>query len=329
MRSCFASWIEQQWVRITLWHLLLIPLSWLFYLLSTARRFCYKLGILDSYQAQVPLVVVGNVTVGGTGKTPLVIWLVEQLKQAGFSPGIISRGYGGRNRNPIEVFKHSSPDEVGDEPVLLAKRTGCPIFVNADRVSAIQALLQTYPSCDVIVSDDGLQHYRMRRDIELAVVDAQRGFGNKMLLPAGPLREPIARLKRVDAVIYNGKANSLDGFVMTLQMGRLRKVQDENVVADLDTLKGLSTIAIAGIGNPQRFFQQLRDRSLMIEEHPFPDHHAFMPEDLEFAGDAVVLMTEKDAVKCAAFAKENWWYLPVDAIVDRTLSDYIIQKLRK
>lgn len=329
MRSHFANWIEQQWVRITLWHLLLIPFSWAFCLLSSVRRFCYKVGILGSYQADVPIIVVGNVTVGGTGKTPLVIWLVGQLKQAGFSPGIISRGYGGRSRNPLEVFKHSSPYEVGDEPVLLAKRTGCPIFVNADRVSAIQGLLQAYPSCNVIISDDGLQHYHMRRDIELAVVDAQRGFGNKMMLPAGPLREPAARLKRVDAVIYNGNANSLNGFGMTLQVGSIRKAQDENVVASLDALKGLPIKAVAGIGNPQRFFQQLRNLSLVIEEHPFPDHHAFTPKDFEFAGDAVVLMTEKDAVKCATFARENWWFLPVDAIVDKTLSDYIVQKLRK
>lgn len=329
MRSRFASWIEQQWVGITPWHLVLIPFSWLFYLLSTARRFCYSMGILGSYQAQVPIIVVGNITIGGTGKTPLVIWLVEQLKQAGFSPGIISRGYGARSRNPVEVFKHSSPDEVGDEPVLLAKRTSCPIFVNADRISAIQGLLQAYPSCNVIVSDDGLQHYRMQRDIDLAVVDAQRGFGNKMMLPAGPLREPVARLKRVDGVIYNGTVNSLDGFVMTLQVGHIRKVQDENVVANIDALKGLPIKAVAGIGNPQRFFRQLRDLSLTIEEHPFPDHHAFTPKDFEFAGDAVVLMTEKDAVKCAAFAREHWWYLSVDAMVDKALSDYIIQKLRK
>jgi tetraacyldisaccharide 4'-kinase len=329
MRSRFATWIEQQWVRITLWHVLLIPLSCIFFLLTAFRRFCYKVEILSSYQANVPIIVVGNVTVGGTGKTPFVIWLVGQLKQAGFSPGIISRGYGGSSQNPTEVSKHSSPDTVGDEPVLLAKRTGCPIFVNADRVAAIRTLLEAYPSCDVIVSDDGLQHYRMRRDIELAVVDARRGFGNKMMLPAGPLREPIARLKQVDAVIYNGQVHGVDGFVMTLRPGDLRKVKADNVVAGLDKLEGMPIKAVAGIGNPQRFFQQLSDLKLTFEAHSFPDHHAFAPNDLEFAGDAVVLMTEKDAVKCASFAKENWWYLPVDAIVDITLSDYIIQKLRK
>ncbi len=329
MRNSFARWIEQQWVRISPWQLLLMPLSWLFYLLSASRRLCYRLGILKSYRTQVPIIVIGNITVGGTGKTPLVIWLTDQLKRAGFTPGIISRGYGVNNHQSIEVSLGSLPSEVGDEPVLLMRRTGCPVFVNIDRVFAAKSLLQGHPACNVIISDDGLQHYRMQRDIELVVVDAARGFGNQMLLPAGPLREPVSRLKQVDAVIYNGKPTDLDGFEMSLQVTGIRRVDDPRIEASLDVLANVPIKAVAGIGNPKRFFQQLRDLELVIEEHMFPDHHAYRPEDLAFAGDAVVLMTEKDAVKCAAFAKQNWWYLPVDALLDKALADYIVQKLRK
>jgi len=329
MRNSFASWIEQQWVRISPWQLLLMPLSWLFYLLSASRRLCYRLGILKSYRTQVPIIVIGNITVGGTGKTPLVIWLTDQLKRAGFTPGIISRGYGVNNHQSIEVSLGSLPSEVGDEPVLLMRRTGCPVFVNIDRVFAAKSLLQGHPACNVIISDDGLQHYRMQRDIELVVVDAARGFGNQMLLPAGPLREPVSRLKQVDAVIYNGKPADLDGFEMSLQVTGIRRVDDPRIEASLDVLENVPIKAVAGIGNPKRFFQQLRDLELVIEEHMFPDHHAYRPEDLAFAGDAVVLMTEKDAVKCAAFAKHNWWYLPVDALLDKALADHIVQKLRK
>jgi len=329
MRNSFASWIEQQWVRISPWQLLLMPLSWLFYLLSASRRLCYRLGILKSYRTQVPIIVIGNITVGGTGKTPLVIWLTDQLKRAGFTPGIISRGYGVNHHQSIEVSLGSLPSEVGDEPVLLMRRTGCPVFVNIDRVAAAKSLLQAYPDCDVIISDDGLQHYRMQRDIELVVVDAARGFGNQMLLPAGPLREPVSRLKQVDAVIYNGKPVDLAGFEMSLQAKTIRRVDDPRIEASLDVLENVPIKAVAGIGNPKRFFQQLRELELVIEEHMFPDHYAYRPEDLAFAGDAVVLMTEKDAVKCAAFAKQNWWYLPVDALLDKALADYIVQKLRK
>jgi tetraacyldisaccharide 4'-kinase len=329
MRNSFASWIEQQWVRISPWQLLLMPLSWLFYLLSASRRLCYRLGILKSYRTQVPIIVIGNITVGGTGKTPLVIWLTDQLKRAGFTPGIISRGYGVNNHQSIEVSLGSLPSEVGDEPVLLMRRTGCPVFVNIDRVFAAKSLLQGHPACNVIISDDGLQHYRMQRDIELVVVDAARGFGNQMLLPAGPLREPVSRLKQVDAVIYNGKPVDLAGFEMSLQAKTIRRVDDPRIEASLDVLENVPIKAVAGIGNPKRFFQQLRELELVIEEHMFPDHYAYRPEDLAFAGDAVVLMTEKDAVKCAAFAKQNWWYLPVDALLDKALADYIVQKLRK
>ncbi|PKO26087.1 MAG: tetraacyldisaccharide 4'-kinase [Betaproteobacteria bacterium HGW-Betaproteobacteria-8] len=333
MRSRLANWLEQQWVRIGCWHILLIPMSWLFWLLSTCRRKAYEFGVLKSYRSAVPLIVVGNISVGGTGKTPLVIWLVERLKQAGFSPGIISRGYGSKFDTPRTVGEGSRPGEFGDEPVLLARRAHCPVWVGVDRVAVQQALLRAQPQCNVIVSDDGLQHYRMQRDIELAVVDAERGFGNGQLMPAGPLREPLSRLSTVDAVVYNDAGKNEhgkpEGFSMSLQGCMVRNLLEQGKTMQIADLQGRAVHAIAGIGNPQRFFQQLRSMGLSVEAHPFTDHHDFRPEDLAFAGESMVLMTEKDAVKCAGFARPNWWYLPVDAEVDPVLADYIIRRLRK
>ncbi|CAG0971120.1 tetraacyldisaccharide 4'-kinase [Methylophilaceae bacterium] len=329
MRNRFAIWLEQQWYRIGPWHVLLLPLSWLFRLLSSCRRLAYRLGILKSYPAAVPLIVVGNISVGGTGKTPLVLWLVEQLRLAGYNPGIISRGYGGRGRVPVAVTAGSAASEAGDEPVLLAKRARCPVWAGSDRVATQQALLGTHPECNVIVSDDGLQHYRMRRDIELVVVDGMRGLGNGQLIPAGPLREPESRLSKVDAVIYNGTNGHGADFNMHLKAGGIRNLLDSGQELAVEALAGKRIHAIAGIGHPQRFFQQLRGMGLDVEEHAFPDHHPFQAADLQFADEDIVLMTEKDAVKCVGFARQNWWYLPVDAVVENTLADYIIRKLRK
>ncbi len=325
----FSIWIQQQWVRVGVWHILLIPLSWLFWLLTISRRKAYEIGLLKSYRPVVPLIVVGNISVGGTGKTPLVIWLVEQLRQAGYRPAVISRGYGGGRTAAQAVLAHSSPADVGDEPILLARRTGCPVWVGADRVAVQRALLQAHPDCNILISDDGLQHYRMQRDIELVVVDAARGFGNGFLLPAGPLREPLSRLSRVDALVYNGRQAPAGGYGMMFRAGVLHNLLDSGLTTEIAALQGQRIHAVAGIGNPRRFFQQLHDLGLTAETHAFVDHHAFRAEDLAFAGDAPVLMTEKDAVKCAAFARSNWWYLPVDAEVDRALADDVIHKLRK
>lgn len=325
----FSIWIQQQWVCVGIWHILLIPLSWLFWLLTTARRKAYEIGLLKSYRSIVPLIVVGNISVGGTGKTPLVIWLVEQLRQAGYRPAVISRGYGAGKAAVQAVRVDSLPADVGDEPVLLARRTGCPVWVGEDRVAVQRELLQAHPECNVLISDDGLQHYRMQRDIELVVVDAARGFGNGLLLPAGPLREPLARLSRVDAQVYNGRQEHTGGYGMMLKAGLLHNLLEAGLTTEIAALQGQKIHAIAGIGNPRRFFEQLHDMGLAVETHAFADHHAFRAEDLAFAGDTPVLMTEKDAVKCAAFAMPNWWYLPVDAEVDNALTDYVIHKLRK
>ena len=196
-----ADWLQKQWKGYSIWHLFLLPLSIIFFLLSSARKQLFRLAILKSYKLPVPVIIVGNISVGGTGKTPLVIWLANQLKQKGFKPGIVSRGYGGSANDVMEVFAQSVPNEVGDEPLVIAKHQDGPVFVGLDRVNAAVALLQEHPEVNVIISDDGLQHYRLQRDIEIAVVDAQRGLGNTLLLPAGPLREAKSRLNKVDAIV--------------------------------------------------------------------------------------------------------------------------------
>ena len=331
MKQPIRAWLEgglqKQWYRLSLWHLLLIPLSWLFGLLSGLRRWSYKAGVCKSYKLPVPVIVIGNISIGGTGKTPLVIWLAERLERAGYRPAIISRGYGGKASFITPVYSHSDPSVVGDEPVLLARRGQCPVWVGRDRAATAQAMLNTHPECNVIISDDGLQHYRLQRDVEVVVVDGNRGLGNGWLLPAGPLRERASRLKTADAVVYNGGKSAPGAFSMRLENAAFHNVCDPVKTALTSEFAGQHPYAIAGIGNPTRFFQQLHDLGLQFNSLAFPDHHAFQPADLQIANTAPILMTEKDAVKCAAFAKANWWYLPVNAVVDETLATRILNKI--
>ena len=322
------SWLERLWYRFSPWHILLLPLSGLFGLLAAARRGLYRSGILASYRLAVPVVVVGNIGVGGNGKTPLVLWLAQFLSERGFRPGIVSRGYGSAASAPRAVTPLDDPAQSGDEPLLLARRSGCPVWVGRDRVAAAQALLGAEPQCDVLLCDDGLQHYRLRRDAEIAVVDGTRGFGNGWLLPAGPLREGVGRLNSVDAVVVNG-TGTLNGYAMTLVGATLRNLAEPTLTAGADDFREKKLHAVAGIGNPQRFFDHLRRLGLNVEEHPFPDHHRFRPEELDFPDADAVLMTEKDAVKCAAFAAANCWMLAVEAQVDAALGDRILEKLRE
>jgi tetraacyldisaccharide 4'-kinase len=314
-----GAWLQQQWVGLGFWHVLLIPLSWLFWLLSGLRRLCYKVGIFKSYKLPVPVIVVGNISIGGTGKTPLVIWLVERLKQHGFNPAIISRGYGGNADGPLSVNALSDPGEVGDEPVLLARRGECPVWIGQDRVAAAQGLLNAHPECDIIISDDGLQHYALQRDFEFVVMDGNRGFGNGWLLPAGPLRERISRLKTIDAVVCNGGRSPRDAYSMRLEAERFHNLNDPQKTAVAGDFVGKALYAVAGIGDPSRFFEQLKKSGLVFESRAFTDHHIFQASDLHKANVDVILMTEKDAVKCTGFAEENWWYLPVNAVVDEAL----------
>jgi tetraacyldisaccharide 4'-kinase len=291
--------------------LLLLPLSWLFLLIAGLRRQAYRWGLLQTHRLPVPVIVVGNITVGGTGKTPLVTWLACHLQGLGLRPGLIARGYGGRvGQMPLEVRPDSSATEIGDEPRLLASRTGCPMFVCSDRVAAARALLESY-DCDVIISDDGMQHHALARDMEIAVIDGERRFGNGFCLPAGPLRECPSRLATVDLVVSNGGAAPGE-YGMHLRPGLVVNLRDGQLTRQLADFAGQRVHALAGIGNPSRFFRMLREAGLDIDEQPFPDHYRFMAADISPDDELPVLMTEKDAVKCSDFAQERHWYVQAD-----------------
>jgi tetraacyldisaccharide 4'-kinase len=334
------KWFEMQWQYFGLAQLLLLPLSWIFQLLSSIRRWCYRKDIFASYGLPVPVIIVGNITVGGTGKTPLVILLAEKLIKSGYTPGIISRGYGGIASG--EVFADSNPLEYGDEPVLIAKRTGCPVWVNANRVEAGLALLAAHQDCDVILCDDGLQHYRLKRDIEIVVINSNASLGNQHLLPSGPLREKLSRLNTVDAIVDTGRVGlsyifSSDSlppmFSAHLNMLGIYSL-DENSKISLDELKQQDVVAIAGIGHPDRFFNFVKGLGLNCEYRSFNDHHVFNQQDFVEYQSKTILMTEKDAVKCKHLNLNNAWYLPVSAMLvnheqSSSLIELITQKLNK
>jgi tetraacyldisaccharide 4'-kinase len=307
-----------------------MPLSWLFAVLSFLRRYLYKIHWLKSYRVAVPVIVVGNINVGGTGKTPLVIWLAEQLTLAGYKPGIISRGYGGSAKQVAQVLSSSDPAIVGDEAVLIATRTACPVFVSANRVAAAQNLLASFPECNVIISDDGLQHYRMQRDVEIVVYDAVKGFGNGALLPAGPLRESISRLKTVDAIVCNGKSdqsNVFESIEMQLESGPFYNLLAVDQKVDAQAFSEKKVVAIAGIGNPARFFESLKRLGVQFESRAYSDHYPFQAEDFNGIDADIIVMTEKDAVKCRAFAQSNYWVLPVNAVIKNGLMPAILSKI--
>ncbi len=308
-------WLLAAWYGKGAGGWILAPLGWLMRLLGALRRLSYRSGLLPRHSAGVPVIVVGNITVGGTGKTPLVIWLVERLREAGLQPGVLTRGYGGRGgRFPLAVNGDSDPAVAGDEAVLIAQKTRVPVVASPDRVAGARRLARD--GAKVIVCDDGLQHYRLRRDFELAVVDGARLFGNGRHLPAGPLREPPSRLDQVDAVVVNGDSTLLPGASgMTVTGDRAVNLLTGESRA-IASLAGEPVLAVAGIGNPQRFFAMLERHGLIIERREFADHARLSPADL--AGPGPVLMTEKDAVKCRTFATEKHWYVPVAAKLDKS-----------
>ncbi|AAZ24412.1 tetraacyldisaccharide 4'-kinase [Colwellia psychrerythraea] len=314
---------------------MLLPLSALFWLISTLRRLSYKIGLSRSCQLSKPVIVVGNIGVGGNGKTPIVLYLVELTRLLGLTPGVISRGYGGKAPHyPYLLDEKSTSIEAGDEPILIQQRCQVPIAVGSDRIASAKLLIAQ--GCDIIISDDGLQHYRLARDLELVVVDGKRLFGNGLLLPAGPLREGLWRLPKSDLVIYNGKNDqdyqekNYPCMHMTLAATELCNLLTGERIYLTDFIRLNDSVnAIAGIGAPQRFFDTLKEHQFkVINQQSFVDHHAFVLADFnEFDDNIPLLMTEKDAVKCHDFCKENWWYLPVDAtfsdadrqlIIDRT-----------
>ncbi|RRQ20609.1 tetraacyldisaccharide 4'-kinase [Thiohalobacter thiocyanaticus] len=297
--------------------LALTPLALLYCAVVWLRRQAYRLGLRPAHRVGVPVIVVGNITAGGTGKTPLIAWLAAWLQAQGYTPGIIARGYGGKARHwPQQVRPDSDPRTVGDEPVLLARRTGCPMAVGPDRAAAARALLE-HSDCDILISDDGLQHYALARDIEIAVVDGDRRYGNGFCLPAGPLREPRSRLKDIDLIVCNGTPGRGE-FGMHYVPGELIKVHDHNQRLAPDQLRGQSVDAVAGIGHPERFFRLLERQGLTCrKQRTFRDHHTWRETDFDFADDHTpVVMTEKDAVKCERLSRDNLWYLPIQAELD-------------
>lgn len=304
---------------------LLLPLSALYCAAVLGRRWLYRVGHKTVHSVGVPVIVVGNITAGGTGKTPLVIWLAQFLKAQGYRPGLVARGYGGGMAKwPQAVTPDSDPASVGDEPVLLARATGCPMAVAPDRVAAAHALLATH-DCDVILSDDGLQHYALGRDIEIAVIDGARRFGNGHCLPAGPLREPPSRLREVDLIVANGSPAAGE-FAMRVQTDEaVNLLHGER--RPLTAFRAQPVHAVAGIGHPARFFASLQAAGLDIRAHAFPDHHAYRPEDLRFA-DGPVLMTAKDAVKCRRFARSDCWSVETSVDIDQAFSARLLALLR-
>ena len=319
----------RHWSRRGVVARLLWPASLVFGLVVLVRRLLYRLRVLKSHNMEIPVIVIGNISVGGAGKTPLVLWVTDFLKHHGRKPGIVSRGYGGSISKTKEVRAAniaSDPSEVGDEPMLLSRRSGCPVWVSADRVLAATTLKRESPEVDVIISDDGLQHYALRRDVEICVVDAH-GLGNRWLLPAGPLREPVSRLKSVDAIVVHGADAGIKGYAMKLHGESLANLVNGSDRRPLKSFAGQKVHAVAGIGDPRRFFLQLAGAGLKIVPHPFPDHHAFSAADLEFGDTLPVVMTEKDAVKCKRIAKAHHWVFAVDAVPDAAFGGFLLEKL--
>ena len=314
-------------------------LSLLYQLIVFTRQKLYQLHIKKRTPFEIPIIIVGNITVGGSGKTPLVIWLVDFLKAQGLKPGLVSRGYGGKIKDaPHSVFANSSPKLVGDEAVMLVKITHCPMVVSNNRVAAVQQLIKNY-DCNIIISDDGLQHYALQRSLEIAVIDGERQLGNGWCLPIGPLREPPSRLKTVDFIVINENQQECIAkcgtykltYRMNLHCGDIYNLKHSEKKLNLSTLKNQTIHAVAGIGHPQRFFDTLKnllkDLNINIITHKFPDHYSYTKKDIVFLGPTPVILTEKDAVKCRYFANDNVWCLPVIAHLEEAFSVDLKKKL--
>ena len=319
--------LERSWYQKFGWSCLLLPLSAFFAGLSALRRLAFRCGLKASHRLPVPVIVVGNISVGGTGKTPVTLRLCQMLQANGWRPGIISRGYGVKLTAPRLVKPADSPSESGDEPVLLAQRSGCPVVIFPDRVKGGQFLLAN-TDCDIIICDDGLQHYALKRDLEIVLIDASRGLGNGFLLPAGPLREGRWRLAQADVVLCNGELT--DRQLATCRQGSfmLRASAPEPLLSNSPQLAPDTAVQlVSGNGNPQRFLHTVQQLGYRIAgTHWFADHHPFTAEDLAQI-PTPLLMTEKDAVKCRAFAKSQWYSLPVQAVLPSEVETFIIERV--
>ena len=335
------SWIQSEWQRLGGLALVMLPFALVFRAVSALRRALYRARILPSWRAPVPVIVVGNISAGGTGKTPLVLYLVELLQRHGLNPGVVARGYGrvppGEHdpRGVVRVYPDvATPEHFGDEPVLIARRARVPVYISPDRAAAARELLSAHREVDVVVSDDGLQHYGLGRDVEIAVVDAERGFGNRLPLPSGPLREPVSRLRTVDAVVVNGgERDDVPGerrFSMRLAGERFASLAGNQELGPAEfalAARGRQVVALAGIGNPRRFFDHLGALGIDARAIALPDHHHFQPRDVKLPGAELIVMTEKDAVKCAAFADARMWFLRVEAALPREFDDFVLARV--
>lgn len=326
-------WIHRVWYEGARFGWVLLPLSGLYWAISMSRRFLYRWGLLKVHRVPVPVIVVGNITAGGTGKTPTAVWLARELRARGFSPGIVSRGYGGSKSNsPMRVDPHSDAKLVGDEPVLLARRSDCPVAVDSNRVRAAAMLVDD--GVDLIITDDGLQHYRLGRDYEICVIDGARALGNRRLLPAGPLRESPERLEDVDELLVNGvmqatnemsvaELNAIEFDLVATEACRL----NGSLARPIERFAGTTVHAVAGIGNPSRFFSLLRSLDIQVIEHSFADHAVLDVKELDFGDEFEVFMTEKDAVKLGRSIKDKFWYVPVALQMDPVLALPLIEQI--
>ncbi len=327
MKDAAHAWLHRAWYGGRGWYRLLLPLSGIYWLLSSLRRFLYRAGLKRTWRAKVPVIVVGNITAGGTGKTPATVWLTNSLAERGYSPGIVSRGYGGsKSGASMRVDARSDPAVVGDEPVLIAMRTGRPVVVDADRARGVSMLVAD--GADLVIADDGLQHYALGRDYEICVVDGARGLGNGMLMPAGPLRESADRLENVDQVLVNGRLrdagvakstglqNAIEFRLVATEVCRL----NGSLNRPIERFAGTTVHAVAAIGNPDRFFDTLRGHGIQVIEHAYPDHAPLRPEQLDFGDNFDILMTEKDAVKFPRQVSDRFWYVPVDVEIDPVIA---------
>ena len=324
MKSLTHSWYHPGFPgNVLVW--LLLPLSWLYCVIAVVRRKAYQLKLKKSYAARAPVVVIGNIVVGGSGKTPLLIALCEFIKDSGGRPGVVSRGYGGQVSGLKQVQENDPAELVGDEPLMIYQRTQVPVVVGADRVAAVNYLLENN-QCDIVLSDDGLQHYRMQRDVEIAVVDFNRQFGNGFCLPAGPLRERVSRLNEVDITVYTGASPNASDCSYTLKIIDLFHLHTGERRA-LSSFVGSKVHAVAGIGHPPRFFTQLRDQGVSLVEHAFADHHAYRQADFSGWQDDCIIMTEKDAVKCSELNLPDVWVVNVVAEFSSPLESQLRSKI--
>ena len=319
MRKFFflENLIEKVWHSKNIFSLLLFPLSLIYISIIYLRRTLYQLGLISITKINVPTIVIGNIVAGGTGKTPLVIWLAKYFKDKGFLPGIVSRGYGGTYLSNIELVKPTSnPLLVGDEPVIIARNTNCPVVVAKKRAKGAKELVEKY-NCNIILCDDGMQHYSLARDIEIAVIDGQRRFGNNYCFPAGPLREPKSRIFKADLIVSKYNARTCE-HKMDYTYHQLVSLNELSKTIPILDLHGMTVHAIAGINNPDHFFSYLRSHKLELIVHKFPDHYSYTEDDVKFDDNFPVVMTEKDAVKCLNYSSDKHWYIPISAELSKS-----------